>query len=218
MSNLFSDFPTIESLAGEREGHYGTVLIDPPWRFSNRTGKVAPEHRRLRRYQTMSTDELAALPIGELAAQKSHLYLWTPNALLPEAIRLINEWGFEYKTNIIWYKVRKDGGPDRRGVGFYYRNVTEMILLGVKGRLRTLAPARSQENMIIQRKREHSKKPIEQYDLIQRCSPGPFLEVFARHTVPNWDVWGDEIETYEKNRSVNRAYDWGDRDFSVAVG
>ncbi len=156
MNNLFSEYPSLTELSVAKAGFYGTILIDPPWRFQNRTGKVAPEHQRLRRYSTMSTNELKDLPVGDLAAPKSHLYLWTPNALLPDAIELLAAWGFSYKTNLIWYKVRKDGGPDRRGVGFYYRNVTEMILLGVKGKLRTLAPARSQENMIIQRKREHS--------------------------------------------------------------
>jgi N6-adenosine-specific RNA methylase IME4 len=207
MSNLFSEYPRFVDLVTARAGSYGTILIDPPWRFQNRTGKIAPEHRRLRRYATLSLDELKKLPVGELADSRSHLYLWTPNALLPDAIELLQAWGFTYKTNIVWYKVRKDGGPDRRGVGFYYRNVTEMILLGVRGKLRTLSAARSQENMIIQRKREHSRKPQEQYELIQRCSPGPFLEVFARQSVPGWDVWGDEVDSY----------DWGQRRFPVTV-
>ena len=217
MNNLYSDFPNLSELAKKKTGHYGTILIDPPWRFQNRTGKVAPEHQRLNRYATLSLPELKLLPIGELAAEKSHLYLWTPNALLPDAVELLKEWGFTYKTNIVWYKIRKDGGPDRRGVGFYYRNVTEMILFGVKGRLRTLAPARSQENMIVQRKREHSKKPDEQYDLITRCSPGPYLEVFAREAVSGWDVWGDQVDTYEDQRPIYKAYNWGDRNTPLKV-
>ncbi len=172
----------------------------------NRTGKVAPEHGRLRRYPTMSFDEIAALPVPDLALPKSHLYLWTPNALLMEALGVMKHWGFTYKTDIVWFKVRKDGGPDGRGVGFYFRNVTEMILFGTKGKLRTLAPGRSQVNIIITRKQEHSRKPDETYDLIQRCSPGPFLEMFARKRMPGWTAWGDEVDTYEKRRPDFKAY------------
>ena len=176
---------------------YGSILIDPPWRFSNRTGKVGPEHKRLRRYDTMSFDDIAALPVGGIALPKSHLYLWSPNALLPEALDIMRAWGFTYKTNIIWYKVRKDGGPDGRGVGFYFRNVTELLLFGIRGKIRTLAPGRSQVNIVITRKREHSRKPDSIYDLIQRCSPGPYCEMFSRQRVPEWDQWGDEVDTYE---------------------
>jgi N6-adenosine-specific RNA methylase IME4 len=191
------------------DAQFGTVLIDPPWRFQNRTGKMAPEHRRLHRYRTMEFDEIAALPVGDLAAARSHLYLWTPNALLPEAIDILRGWGFTYKTNLIWFKVRKDGGPDGRGVGFYYRNVTEVVLLGVKGNLRTLAPARSQVNILISRKEEHSRKPRELHSMIQRCSPGPYLELFAREKVAGWTQWGDELESYAATRRVSKGYRGG---------
>lgn len=173
-------------------GGFSTVLADPPWRFTNRTGKVAPEHRRLDRYSTMSLDEIKALPVADACAKNAHLYLWVPNALLPEGMAVMEAWGFRYVSNIIWAKRRKDGGPDGRGVGFYFRNVTEMLLFGVRGSMRTLAPARSQVNMIETRKREHSRKPDEQYDLICSCSPGPYLEMFARHPQKGWVVWGDE--------------------------
>jgi N6-adenosine-specific RNA methylase IME4 len=172
---------------------FGTVLADPPWRFQNRTGKMAPEHGRLRRYRTMSLDEIAALPIGRLAAAQSHLYLWTPNALLAEALDVMAAWGFTYKTNVVWFKVRKDGGPDGRGVGFYFRNVTELLLFGTHGRLRTLAPGRREVNIVRTRKQEHSRKPKEVYALIERCSPGPYLELFARERREGWTQWGDEL-------------------------
>ena len=160
---------------------FSTILADPPWRFHNRTGKMAPEHRRLARYPTMSFQEIGDLPIESIATETAHLYLWVPNALLPYGLEVMDSWGFSYKTNIVWYKVRKDGGPDRRGVGFYFRNVTEVILFGVRGKnARTLKPGRSQENILVSRKREHSRKPDEQYDLIEACSPGPFIELFAR--------------------------------------
>jgi N6-adenosine-specific RNA methylase IME4 len=172
---------------------FGTILIDPPWQFLNRTGKVAPEHKRLHRYHTMTANQIADLPIGALAAPQSHLYMWVPNALLLEGLQIMKRWGFTYKTNLVWYKVRKDGGPDGRGVGFYFRNVTELVLFGVKGNMRTLGPGRSQVNVLTSRKREHSRKPDELYDIIERCSPGPYMELFARHSRPGWAQWGDEL-------------------------
>ncbi len=176
---------------------FATILADPPWQFQNRTGKMAPEHKRLNRYPTMKLEEIMALPVADITEETAHLYLWVPNALLPEGLQVMAAWGFQYKTNLIWYKVRKDGGPDRRGVGFYFRNVTEMLLFGVRGRnARTLAPARSQENIIISRKREHSRKPDEQYDLIERCSWGPYLELFARGSRPGWTCWGNQADDY----------------------
>ncbi|WP_420640379.1 MT-A70 family methyltransferase [Candidatus Poriferisocius sp.] len=175
-------------------GPFSTVLADPPWRFMNRTGKVAPEHRRLSRYDTMTTAEIRALPLPEIVSDKAHLYLWVPNALIADGLQVMESWGFTYKSNIVWAKRRKDGGPDGRGVGFYFRNVTELILFGVRGSMRTLAPGRSQVNMIETRKREHSRKPDEQYEIIEGCSPGPYLEMFARYPRAGWVSWGLEAE------------------------
>ncbi|MCC6619308.1 MAG: S-adenosylmethionine-binding protein [Chloroflexi bacterium] len=171
---------------------FGTIVADPPWRFTNRTGKVAPEHRRLSRYDTMSIAEIAALPVREIAAGRSHCYLWTPNALVPDALKVLDAWGFTYKTIFVWHKVRKDGGSDGRGVGFYFRNVTETILFGVRGNLRTFQPGRRQVNLLATRKREHSRKPDEMYGIVEACSPGPFLEMFARYPQPGWSAWGEE--------------------------
>jgi N6-adenosine-specific RNA methylase IME4 len=171
---------------------YSTILADPPWQFQNRTGKMAPEHKRLLRYPTMELEEICELPIREMAAAKSHLYLWVPNALLAEGLEVMRRWGFTYKSNIVWYKIRKDGGPDGRGVGFYFRNVTELVLFGVRGSMRTLKPGRTQVNLIGTRKREHSRKPDEIYDLIEECSPGPYLELFARFKREGWHQWGNE--------------------------
>lgn len=199
---------SLKAFVGEHPEKFGAILLDPPWRFINRTGKVAPEHRRLRRYRTMPVEELERLPVGQLAKPASHIYLWCPNALLAEGLHLLKAWGFTYKTNLIWYKVRKDGGPDGRGVGFYFRNVTEMVLFGVKGNLRTLAPGRRQTNIIIHRKREHSKKPPTLYQIIEECSPGPFLELFARLRRSGWEQWGDQVDTYEDTRPRYRGYDW----------
>lgn len=181
-------------------GHqrFGTILADPPWRFTNRTGKMAPEHRRLSRYATMTLDEICALPVSEAAADTAHLYLWVPNALLPDGLRVLEAWGFSYKSNIVWHKIRKDGGSDGRGVGFYFRNVTELLLFGVRGKnARTREAGRRQVNLMASMKREHSRKPDEQYRLIESCSHGPYLELFARGARENWAIWGNEAdETY----------------------
>lgn len=213
-------------LDGQR---FGTVMADPPWRFVNRTGKIAPEHKRLARYPTMELDEICALPVEQHLLDKSHCYLWVPNALLPDGLQVLKAWGFEYKSHIVWEKVRKDGGPDGRGVGFYFRNVTEILLFGVRGKgVRTLAPGRSQVNfieapepdhspkaepdgdLIKTRKREHSRKPDEQYKIIESCSWGPYLELFGRGRREGWTVWGNQAEddykptwkTYKYNSSV----------------
>jgi N6-adenosine-specific RNA methylase IME4 len=174
---------------------FSTILADPPWQFQNRTGKIAPEHRRLTRYDTLTLDDIKALPVEEATTGVAHLYLWVPNALLGDGLAVMQAWGFTYKSNIVWHKIRKDGGPDGRGVGFYFRNVTELILFGVRGKnARTLAPGRRQVNFIATQKREHSRKPDEQYLIIESCSPGPFLELFARGERPNWVTWGNEAD------------------------
>jgi N6-adenosine-specific RNA methylase IME4 len=186
----------IVSFAGRRR--FCTILADPPWQFVNRTGKIAPEHGRLARYPTLKLNEIAALPVAKIAAPTAHLYLWCPNALLPEGLAVMKAWGFTYKSNIVWHKVRKDGGSDGRGVGFYFRNVTELMLFGVHGKnARTLAPGRRQVNLLATRKREHSRKPDEQYAIVEACSPGPFLELFARGTRKGWATWGNQAnESY----------------------
>ena len=174
---------------------FKTILADPPWQFQNRTGKVAPEHKRLNRYGTMTLEQIMALPVASAAADTSHLYLWVPNALLPDGLAVMKAWGFNYKANIVWQKIRKDGGPDGRGVGFYFRNVTEILLFGVRGKnARTLAPGRSQVNIMSTRKREHSRKPDEQYPIITSCSAGPYLEMFARGERAGWAIWGNQAD------------------------
>lgn len=185
-------------------GDFGSILIDPPWRFLNRTGKMAPEHKRLNRYQTLSFEEIADLPVASLAAPCCHLYLWCPNALLPQGLETMRAWRLQYNTNLVWYKIRQDGGPDDRGVGFYFRNVTELLLFGIKGRMRTLASGRSQVNVLMSRKEEHSKKPDAVYELIERCSPGPYCELFSRQRIPGWSQWGNEVDSYD--RPKHRGY------------
>ena len=189
-ANYHNEHDLLAFCHGEK---FKTILADPPWQFQNRTGKMAPEHKRLNRYSTMRLEDIKAMPVKEVADDPCHLYLWIPNALLPEGLEVMEAWGFKYKSNIVWEKVRKDGAPDGRGVGFYFRNVTELILFGVRGgNARTLAPARSQVNLIRTQKREHSRKPDEIFSMIERCSAGPYLELFARGTRENWTSWGNE--------------------------
>jgi len=146
----------------------------------------------------MDLSEIMALPVNEVTAATSHLYLWVPNALLPEGLAVMKAWGFEYKSNIVWHKVRKDGGSDGRGVGFYFRNVTELVLFGVKGKnARTEAAGRRQVNYLATQKREHSRKPDEFYDIVEACSKGPRLELFARGTRKGWSAWGNQAEDYD---------------------
>ena len=189
---------------------FSTILADPPWQFQNSTGKIAPEHKRLNRYPTLDLEKIKALPVDEISKDRCHLYLWVPNALVSEGLEVMKSWGFQYKSNMIWQKIRKDGEPDGRGVGFYFRNTTEMLLFGVKGKnVRTLKPGRTQVNVIKSRKREHSRKPDEQYKIIEGCSWGPYLELFARGKRKKWTVWGNESkfyninwQTYKNNSSV----------------
>ena len=205
---------SVSDLRAAMDGRrFACVLADPPWRFVNRTGKMAPEHRRLSRYGTMDAGAIGALPVAEIAAPTAHLYLWVPNALLPDGLRVMAAWGFEYKSNLVWRKVRKDGGSDGRGVGFYFRNVTELVLFGVRGKgARTLRPGRTQVNYLETRKREHSRKPDELYDIIEACSPAARVELFARGARPDWTVWGDQSSgeyapswaTYAHNSAAER--------------
>jgi|ERR1041384_365138 N6-adenosine-specific RNA methylase IME4 len=188
-----------DDLISSVRGKFGTILADPPWQFQNSTGKIAPEHKRLTRYATMKLPEIKELPVSMYAADSAHLYLWVPNALLQEGLDVMKAWGFTYKANFTWYKIRKDGGPDGRGVGFYFRNVTELILFGVRGKnARTLKAGRTQVNLIATRKREHSRKPDEIFRIIEACSRGPFLELFAREKRKGWTVWGNQAPVAEE--------------------
>ena len=185
MSNIV--FPS------EWHHQFQTILIDPPWLFQNYSGKSAPEHKRLHRYYTLTLQEIFAIPVASLTQDTAHLYLWTPAAMIREALRAMKRWGFTYKTMLVWHKIRKDGGSDGRGLGFYFRLVTEFILFGVKGKMRTLQPGRRQVNLFASQKREHSRKPDELYSIIEACSSGPFIELFARKRRQGWTSFGDQL-------------------------
>lgn len=198
-----AELPVNENLLSFCDGKkYTTIYADPPWQFTNRTGKIAPENKKLTRYGTMTLEDIKNMPVSEITTESAHLYLWVPNALLPDGLEVMKAWGFEYKTNLVWEKVRKDGEPDGRGVGFYFRNVTEILLFGTKtskkAAFRTLQPGRSQVNIFRSMKQEHSRKPNEFIQIIESCSPGPYLELFARGVRDGWAVWGNQAnEDYE---------------------
>ncbi len=206
--------PAADMRAAVGSQQFACILADPPWQFVNRTGKMAPEHKRLSRYGTMDLATIAALPVVEISAATAHLYLWVPNALLPEGLQVMKAWGFNYKSNIVWHKRRKDGGSDGRGVGFYFRNVIELVLFGVRGKnARTLQPGRTQVNYLGTRKREHSRKPDELYDIVERCSPAPRIELFARGARPGWVVWGNQADAnYEPTWKTYANHSRADRD------
>jgi len=213
MSRLNSTNPAREDFLAHCTGlNCGTILADPPWQFANRTGKMAPEHKRLTRYETLTLAQIKDLPVSVACAAQSHVYLWVPNALLREGLDVLAAWGFVYKTNLVWHKIRKDGGPDGRGVGFYFRNTTELLLFGTRGNLRTRAAGRRQVNIVMTRKREHSRKPDEVYPLIEACSPGPYLELFARGQFnANWQVWGHQAADYAPTWATYKNHSQADR-------
>jgi len=161
---------------------YRTILADPPWDINQRGNYGAIHH-----YDLMSLERIKAMPVADLAEENAHCYLWVTNSTLEQGHDVLRAWGFEPKSVICWWKIYL-------GLGVYYRNCTEHILFGVKGKLPICC--KSQPNILIAPRQKHSQKPSEQFALIERCSPGKYLELFARrrHSA-NWHVWGDEIDS-----------------------
>jgi len=163
---------------GEHAPKYKTIVVDPPWQF-DQVG-----WRRSVPYGVLSMDKIAAMPLGEWAADDAHLYLWTTNSFMAEAYGLAGTWGFKVKTILTWVK-------PRLGLGTYFRNNTEHVLFAVKGSLRT-----QERNVVTAFRGErgaHSEKPQAFYDMVETMSPGPWLDVFARKQRFGWDVWGNEV-------------------------
>jgi N6-adenosine-specific RNA methylase IME4 len=158
---------------------YKTILADPPWDVQQRSERGAVQH-----YPLMSVDEICALRVERLADDNAHLWLWTTNAAVPAAHQVIQAWGFRYINVLTWVK-------PRLGLGVYLRNASEQLLFAVRGQ----APIRfrSQPTWLFAPVQEHSHKPEEVYSIIERCSPAPRVELFARRTRPGWSVWGNEV-------------------------
>lgn len=159
---------------------FATILADPPWDVLQKGGRGAHRH-----YSLMTLDEIAALPVGVLANVDAHLWLWVTNATLFAGQAVMNAWGFTYRSCLTWVKPGLGLGSS------YLRNNTEHLLLGTKGRAPILY--RSQPTWLYAPRQDHSHKPEEQYAIIERCSPGPYLELFARRKRQGWQVWGNEV-------------------------
>ncbi len=158
---------------------YRTILADPPWPILQVGSRGAVQH-----YPLLSLDAICALRVHRLCAADCHLWLWATNATLHAGKAVMEAWGFRYRSCLTWIK-------PRLGLGVYLRNQTEHVLLGTRGKAPVLF--RGQGTWFYAPVQEHSHKPEEQYAIIERCSPGPYLELFARRKRPGWDVWGDEI-------------------------
>lgn len=166
---------------------YSTILADPPWRELG-GGKIkrgADKH-----YPVMKTEDIMALRVGELALPNSHLYLWVTNSHLPDGFRVMSAWNFRYITCITW-------GKDRMGLGQYFRGQTEHVLFGVRGNIpyRKLSDGKRAQGktLLMAKRRTHSEKPEGLRAMVERVSPGPYLELFARKSAPGWHTWGNEI-------------------------
>lgn len=178
----------ISSCAGGKR--FGAILVDPPWETLGGKKSVKANLDSEDDSGADLLETLKSLPIENLAAPTSHLYLWVPNELLPLGLDLLSSWGFSYKSNLIWYKVKKDGGADKRGPNKYFRDVTEVILFGVRGKnARTLSPGRTQVNLIKGTKENPFSKPEQQYKVIESCSNGPFIEIFSTSNRKGWISW-----------------------------
>jgi N6-adenosine-specific RNA methylase IME4 len=160
---------------------YRTILADPPWDIQQKGSLGAVRH-----YPLMTAEDICALPVDRLTAEDAHLWLWVTNASLHAGQAVMESWGFTYRSCLTWIK-------PRFGLGNYLRNQTEHLLLGTHGKAPVLF--RGQGTWFYAPLQEHSHKPEEQYAIIERCSPGPYLELFARRNRAGWSVWGNEVSS-----------------------
>lgn len=175
---------------------YGVIILDPPWQFgTGRINGAAQNH-----YPTMSTDQIAALPVPVLAADDAVLFMWTTFSHVPDALRLIDAWGFTYVTGFPWVKVEEiqlglpgigdDKLKPRYGTGYWFRGCSELIFIARRG---AVTPPRSDHLGILCDRMQHSRKPDNLYQMAEQL-PGPWLEMFARRTWPGWSSWGNQVE------------------------
>ena len=160
---------------------YTTVSADCPWKEGQLGSRGAIKH-----YDLMNLEDIKNMPVADLCAENAHLWLWVPNGLIQQGLEVMKAWGFEYKSIFTWIK-------PRLGLGNYLRNASESILFGTRGKLPIQFKA--QPNWLFAPLQDHSHKPEEQYAIMERCSPGPYLELFARRRQPGWDAWGNEIDS-----------------------
>lgn len=160
---------------------YRTILADPPWRKNQTGARGAAAH-----YALMPLERIKTMPVADLAEENSHLFLWTPNNIIPEALQVVRAWGFTYRNMLVW-------GKPKLGLGVYIRTSHESCIFATRGK----APVKfhAQPSFMFCSQQDHSHKPEEQFAIIERLSDGPYLELFARRRQPGWDVWGNEIDS-----------------------
>lgn len=190
---------------------YGVIYADPPWRFHNFSHK-GEGRNAVAHYDCMTPEEIRSLPISHLAAKNCTLFLWATDPLLPRALEVIEAWGFEYKTvGFYWAKLNKKANPDQftsqdffTGLGYWTRGNVEQCLLATRGNPRRLA--KDVRKLVVSRRREHSRKPDEVYDRIERLASGPYLEMFGRTTRPGWDSWGNQNVLFDRGSVATRRF------------
>jgi N6-adenosine-specific RNA methylase IME4 len=185
-----------------KQRRYGAIYADPPWSFRNwstkGTGRNAVSH-----YDCLSFEKLAALPVGQVAADNCVLFLWAVDPLLDKAFELISAWGFEYKTvGFYWVKQNRKSDGYFTGLGYWTRANPEQCLLATRGKPRRIG--KDVRKLIVEPRREHSRKPDQVRERIERLVDGPYLELFARETKPGWECWGDQIALFNRGKARTR--------------
>ena len=193
--------PSLQNVIGLPTGPFRCIVADPPWPYSgggpkayknNGTLETFPGADHTMHYGSMTMPDLCAMPVANVADNPAHLYLWTTNGFLREAHELAEAWGFKVKTCLTWGKVKADGTASMK-TGYYFRGATEHCLFAVRGSLR-LQVKHGKPTLYLSRRLPHSAKPDWFYELCEECSPGPYLELFARRPREGWTVWGNEVE------------------------
>ena len=177
--------PMFSPAAQQPTKRYRTIVADPPWRYKSKLIGL----RGATDYPTMTQDDLLGMPVSLWAGNDSHLYLWTTDAFMMQAHQIAATWGFEVKNILVWGKGRNESEVTI-GVGFYFRHACEFVLFGVRGS--QSVKQHNQPNIFFAPRTGHSEKPAAFYDMVERMSPGPYLDVFARKQRFGWDTWGNE--------------------------
>ena len=179
-------------------GRYATICADPPWTFSvwsdKGKGRSAERH-----YDVMSLADIKALPVGDIAAPDCALFLWAINSMLPQAFGVIEAWGFTFRTvAFTWAKRVKSDTAWHMGLGYWTRQNSESCLLATRGKPKRVS--KGERELIVAPRREHSRKPDEAYERIERLLPGPYLDLFSRQTRPGWTAWGNQPNHFESEQ------------------
>ena len=166
---------------------YQIIYADPPWSYRNKKTGGSMKSGADAKYPTLAIDDICDLPISDISDSNSVLFLWATVPLLPEAFKVMEAWGFKYKTMLTWRKIMS------LGMGFWFRGQTEHLLLGVKGKVKAFRIQKA--NFVQSKAGRHSLKPQEFRDLIELVELSPRIELFARQKTEGWDIWGNEVES-----------------------